>query len=278
MSGEKVWIYNFYYRELKGISFLDFEEEQDLFEKIKRGKPKKIVKEAKDKIIKANQRLVIEFAKKYAIWARKVSFMDLVQEGNIGLIEAVKKFEPGRGYRFSTYAMWWVRQYISRALMNQNRTVRIPVSTIEDISRLVHLQDKLKRKLFPKEIKKAKISEISLKAMKNITISLDEEIYPDEKTENLYNFIPDDQFNVRNIVDNHLLKDEIKKILLTLTSRERKIIKLHFGFTKKGKRTFREIGEIMGLSYERVRQVQQKSFEKIRKKKILKEIKGLAKY
>ena len=254
-----------YLKEIGKISLLTQEEELDLAIQIQAGS-----QEAKEKLAKANLRLVVSIAKHYA--GRGVAFLDLVQEGNLGLIKAVEKFDYTKGYKFSTYATWWIRQAITRAIADQARTIRIPVHMVETINRLVRAQRQLLQTLgrepSPEEV--AKEMELPVERVREIMkisqdpVSLETPI-GEEEDSHLGDFIQDDQVTVpADAATFTLLHEQLMEVLDTLTEREQKVLRLRFGLDDGRPRTLEEVGREFNVTRERIRQIEAKALRKLR--------------
>jgi len=264
-----------YLKDIKNISLLTAEEEVDLAKKIKRGD-----KHARAKMIQANLRLVINIAKRYS--GLGVSILDLIEEGNMGLMKAVEKFNHKRGYRFSTYAAWWIRQYISRSIANQGKTVRIPVYITEMMSRFKktteHLTSSLKRKPRLSEIsKKMRLPMKRVKLLHKMMTGISSLNAPigEEGTTEFMNLIEDE--SIISAVDglsNFLMQERIKGLLEKMSKRERKILSLRFGLKDGVGRTLRDTAKHFGITRERVRQIESAAMKKIREMMIQQEKDG----
>jgi len=254
-----------YLREIGKIPLLSFEEELDLAEKVLKGD-----EDAKQKLAESNLRLVVSIAKKYV--GRGMLFLDLIQEGNMGLIKAVEKFDYTKGYKFSTYATWWIRQAITRAIADQARTIRIPVHMVETINKLIrtsrHLLQQLGREPSPEEI--AKEMEMSVEKVMEIQkiaqdpVSLETPI-GEEDDSHLGDFIPDDDSPApHDSAAYTLLKEQLEEVMSTLTPREAKVLKLRFGLEDGKARTLEEVGREFMVTRERIRQIEAKALRKLR--------------
>lgn len=265
-----------YLKEIGKVPLLTGEEEVELAKRKERGD-----KEAEKKIIEANLRLVVSIAKKFA-GAKGLSLLDLIQEGNIGLFRAVEKFEHRKGFKFSTYATWWIRQAITRALADQSRTIRIPVHMVETINKFQQVQRNLVQELGREPL----AEEISAEMGEDIdkvryiikisqdTISLETSIGDDEEDSTLEDFIED----VKNVTPDRaaalqLLRDYVKDIVSQLSPREQKILEMRFGLVDGVAHTLEEVGQEFEVTRERIRQIESKALEKIRKLKGLDKLK-----
>ncbi len=254
-----------YLKDIGKIPLLTKEEEYDLAERAAKGDD-----QAKEKLQTANLRLVVSVAKRYL--GSGMPFLDIVQEGNLGLIKATEKFDYTKGFRFTTYATWWIRQAITRAISDKSRTIRVPAHIHEMISKVCKAQEvlwnKLGREPTPQEI--AKELNISTKKVKEILrstqspVSLDLPVGDDEDTR-IADFVPDDDaFSSEVIVAEKLRREEVAKALQVLTKREITVLSLRYGLQDGQRRTLEEIGEMFGVTRERIRQIEVKAFHKIR--------------
>ena len=254
-----------YLKEIGRIPLLSFEEELELAKRVLEND-----EEAKQKLAESNLRLVVSIAKKYV--GRGMLFLDLIQEGNMGLIKAVEKFDYKKGYKFSTYATWWIRQAITRAIADQARTIRIPVHMVETINKLIrisrHLLQLLGREPTPEEI--AEEMEIPVEKVMEIQkiaqdpVSLETPI-GEEDDSHLGDFIPDDESPApQDSAAYTLLKEQLEEVMQTLTPREAKVLKLRFGLEDGKARTLEEVGREFQVTRERIRQIEAKALRKLR--------------
>ena len=254
-----------YLREIGRIPLLTFDEELDLAKRILEGD-----EEAKQKLAESNLRLVVSIAKKYV--GRGMLFLDLIQEGNMGLIKAVEKFDYTKGFKFSTYATWWIRQAITRAIADQARTIRIPVHMVETINKLIrtsrHLLQQYGREPTPEEI--AAEMEISVEKVAEIQkiaqdpVSLETPI-GEEDDSHLGDFIQDDDSPAPHDAASYtLLREQLEEVMNTLTPREAKVLKLRFGLEDGKSRTLEEVGSQFNVTRERIRQIEAKALRKLR--------------
>lgn len=254
-----------YLREIGRIPLLTYEEELELSQRIIKGD-----EEAKQKLAESNLRLVVSIAKKYL--GRGMLFLDLIQEGNMGLIKAVEKFDYEKGFKFSTYATWWIRQAITRAIADQARTIRIPVHMVETINKLIrtsrHLLQRLGREPTPEELSEElempieKVMEIQKIAQDPVSL---ETPIGEEDDSHLGDFIPDDDSPApQDSAAYTLLKEQLEEVMGTLTPREAKVLKLRFGLEDGKARTLEEVGRVFEVTRERIRQIEAKALRKLR--------------
>jgi RNA polymerase primary sigma factor len=265
-----------YLREIGKIPLLSSEEELALAQKVVAGD-----KRAKDKMAEANMRLVVSIAKRYS--GRGLDFLDLIQEGNTGLLRAVEKFDPDKGFKFSTYATWWIRQAITRAIADQARTIRIPVHMVETINKLLRTQRRMTQELnreptieeLAKELEmEPEKVEYVIKIKQDIT-SLDAGVGRDGDDEDsvLGDFIEDeDGATPEESATSQLLKEQVQSVLSTLSDREQKIIKMRFGLEGGKSHTLEEVGQEFAVTRERIRQIEAKALAKLRKHKDAKKL------
>ncbi|NDC21903.1 RNA polymerase sigma factor RpoD [bacterium] len=256
-----------YLREIGKIPLLTSEQELALAQRVVAGE-----KKAKDEMAEANMRLVVSIAKRYV--GRGLDLLDLIQEGNTGLLRAVEKFDPDKGFKFSTYATWWIRQAITRAIADQARTIRIPVHMVETINKLLRTQRRLTQELNrePSNDEIAKEMEIDVDKVEHIMkikqdiSSLDASIRDDEEDSVLSDFIEDeDTVSPEESATGQLLKEQVKDMLDALTEREQKILKLRFGLEDGKSHTLEEVGQEFSVTRERIRQIEAKALAKLRK-------------
>ena len=258
-----------YLREIGKIPLLKSDEELALAQRVVAGD-----REAKDQMAEANMRLVVSIAKRYV--GRGLDLLDLIQEGNTGLLRAVEKFDPDKGFKFSTYATWWIRQAITRAIADQARTIRIPVHMVETINKLLRTQRRLTQELNrePTNDEIAKEMEIDVDKVEHIMkikqdiSSLDASVRDDDEDSVLGDFIEDeDTISPEESATNQLLKEHVKQLLSGLTDREQKILKLRFGLEDGKSHTLEEVGQEFSVTRERIRQIEAKALAKLRKHK-----------
>ncbi|MBQ3484219.1 MAG: RNA polymerase sigma factor RpoD [Clostridia bacterium] len=258
-----------YLKEIGKVPLLTAEEEIAIAKQLESGTPEE-KEEAKRKLSEANLRLVVSIAKRYV--GRGMLFLDLIQEGNLGLIKAVEKFDYTKGFKFSTYATWWIRQAITRAIADQARTIRIPVHMVETINKLIRVSRQLLqeygREPTPEEIaKEMGISENKVREIIKIAqepVSLETPI-GEEEDSHLGDFIPDDDAPApAEAASFALMKEQLLEVLDTLTPREEKVLRLRFGLDDGHQRTLEEVGKVFNVTRERIRQIEAKALRKLR--------------
>ena len=265
-----------YLREIGKIPLLTPEEEADLAQRIVKGD-----KKAKDKMVESNMRLVVSIAKRYG--GRGLDFLDLIQEGNTGLLRAVEKFDPEKGFKFSTYATWWVRQAITRAIADQARTIRIPVHMVETINKVLRTTRKLTSELNREPTNEEIAKELNMEPdkidyvmrIKQDIASLDASVGRDGDDEDsvLGDFVEDEERDSpEDSAANQILKEQLSEIIATLTDREQKIIRLRFGIGGGRPHTLEEVGAEFDVTRERIRQIEAKALSKLRKNKETKKL------
>ncbi|OGM54636.1 RNA polymerase sigma factor RpoD, partial [Candidatus Woesebacteria bacterium RIFCSPHIGHO2_12_FULL_44_11] len=253
-----------YLREIGRVSLLTYEEEVALAKRVE-----KADKKARERLINANLRLVVSIAKKYV--NRGLTLLDLIEEGNIGLMRAVMKYDWRRGYKFSTYATWWIRQAITRAIADQARTIRIPVHMVETINKFNRLSRKLMQELGREPTPEEVALEMGVsveKAREIIKVSQEpaslEAPVGEEEDSRLGDFIQDASASPTDQATHALLKDHIKEVLETLSPREAKVLEYRFGLEDGKQRTLEEVGKEFGVTRERIRQIEAKAIRKLR--------------
>lgn len=258
-------------REIGKIPLLSAEEELELAQRVVKGD-----KRAKDKMAEANMRLVVSIAKRYS--GRGLDFLDLIQEGHTGLLRAVEKFDPDKGFKFSTYATWWIRQAITRAIADQARTIRIPVHMVETINKLLRTQRRMTQELNREPTIEELAAELEMEPEKvEYVIKIKQDISSldagvgrdgDDEESVLGDFIEDeDSTTPEESAANQLLKEQVQSVLSTLSDREQKIIRMRFGLDNGKSHTLEEVGQEFAVTRERIRQIEAKALTKLRKHK-----------
>jgi len=267
-----------YLREIGKIPLLTGDEEKELAKKIEKGD-----QDAKNRLAQANLRLVVSIAKKYVGRSPNLTLLDLIQEGNLGLFRAVEKFDWRKGFKFSTYATWWIRQAITRALADQARTIRIPVHMVETISKYQQAVRRLTQDLGRDPLAEEIASEMNLEVDKirhiqkisQDTVSLEQPVGEDDEDSLLGDFIEDEKMlSPSQEAARRFLRDQVREILLDLAPREQKILQMRFGLDDGIPHTLEEVGKEFGVTRERIRQIEAKALMKIREHEKAKKLEG----
>jgi RNA polymerase primary sigma factor len=265
-----------YLREIGKIPLLNAEEELALAKRVQAGE-----KKAKDKMAEANMRLVVSIAKRYS--GRGLDFLDLIQEGNTGLLRAVEKFDPDKGFKFSTYATWWIRQAITRAIADQARVIRIPVHMVETINKLLRTQRRMTQELNREPTMEELSKELEMEPEKiEYVMKIKQDIHSldagvgrdgDEEDSVLGDFIEDeDSATPEESASSQLLKEQVQDVLSSLSDREQKIVRMRFGLDNGKSHTLEEVGQEFAVTRERIRQIEAKALAKLRKHKDAKKL------
>lgn len=265
-----------YLREIGKIPLLKPDEELALAQRVVKGE-----KKAKDKMAEANMRLVVSIAKRYS--GRGLDFLDLIQEGNTGLLRAVEKFDPDKGFKFSTYATWWIRQAITRAIADQARVIRIPVHMVETINKLLRTQRRMTQELNREPTIEELAKELDMEPAKvEYVIKIKQDIHSldagvgrdgEEEDSVLGDFIEDeDMASPVDSAADQLLKEQVQEVLGSLSEREQKILRMRFGLDDGKSHTLEEVGQEFSVTRERIRQIEAKALAKLRKHKDVKKL------
>ncbi len=267
-----------YLKEIGKTPLLVSKEEKELAKRIEQGD-----EVARQKLIQANLRLVVSIAKRYVNRSPHLSILDLIQEGNIGLSRAVDKFDYRRGFKFSTYATWWIRQAVTRALADYSRTIRIPVHMVETITKYTQTKRRLMQELGREPLSEEIATEMGMDVEKvhyiqkisQEVISLETPVGDDDEDSMLADFIKDEQsMSPDQLANQALLRDQIQEILIDLTERERKILSMRFGLEDNIAHTLEEVGKVFNVTRERIRQIEAKALEKIRSSDKVRKLEG----
>lgn len=276
-SSEKIDSIQMYLKEIGKTPPLTAQEEKELAKRIEKGD-----EEARKKLAQSNLRLVVSIAKRYIGRSPNLTLLDLIQEGNLGLLKAVEKFDWRKGYKLSTYATWWIRQSITRALADQSRTIRIPVHMVETISKYETVRKRLLQQLGREPLAEEIAAEMNIEVekvhhimrIKQKTVSLETPVGEDDRDSVLAEFIKDEKTPLPSLkAAQNLLKERLREISEQLTPRERKILSMRFGLEDGVIHTLEEVGKEFSVTRERIRQIQAKALEKIRKLQILEKLK-----
>lgn len=278
IKGKVPDIVQMYLKEIGRTPLLTKKEEKELAKRIERGD-----EEARKNLMQANLRLVVSIAKRYVNRSPQLNILDLIQEGNMGLAKAVSKFDYKKGFKFSTYATWWIRQAITRALADYSRTIRIPVHMVETITRHTKVRKKLMQELgrepMPEEI--ASEMDIDVDKVRYVqkiaqkVLSLENPIGDDEEDSTLSDLIADEQsLSPKDQASQALLGEQLREIMTDLTEREQKILAMRFGLEDNVTHTLEEVGKVFGVTRERIRQIEAKAIEKIREHKSSNKLEG----
>ena len=267
-----------YLKEIGRYPLITPKEERELAKRIEKGD-----EEAKKRLVQANLRLVVSIAKRYVGRSPNLTFLDLIQEGNLGLFRAVEKFDWRKGYKFSTYATWWIRQAITRALADQSRTIRIPVHMVETLTKFTKAKRRLWRELGREPMPEEIAAEMGIPVEKarhiiqiaQATVSLETPVGDSDGDSTLVEFIKDEKLvSPSKKAARALLRERLKEILVDLAPREQKILSMRFGLEDGITHTLEEVGKVFGVTRERIRQIEAKALEKIREHRKLKKLKG----
>jgi len=257
-----------YFKEIGKTELLTSDDEKELAKRIEKGE-----EEARQKFIRANLRLVVSIAKRYVNRSHHLSILDLIQEGNNGLMRAVDKFDYRRGFKFSTYAHWWIRQAITRALADQSRTIRIPVHMVETISKYTQMKRRLFQELGREPLAEEIAAEMEtpvekirhIQKISQEVLSLEAPMGNDDDDSLMGDFIPDERnLTPAQVASQALLREKVKKILIDLTPREQRILSMRFGLEDSITHTLEEVGREFGVTRERIRQIEAKALQRIK--------------
>jgi len=277
-KGENFDLIQTYLKEIAKTPVLSQEEEIALAKRIEKGDEK-----AKKKLWQANLRLVVSIAKKYIGKSRTLTFLDLIQEGNVGLYRAIEKFDWRRGYKFSTYATWWIRQAITRALASQGRVIRIPVHMVELLTKYNEVKKRLAQELGREPLNEEIAQEMNIEVeqvnrlseIAHEAVSLETPVGDSDEESILLDFVKDEKTPLPSIeAARNLLKERLKEVLSELTPRERKILAMRFGLEDGVSHTLEEVGKEFGVTRERIRQIELRALEKIRQHDKIRKLKG----